>query len=547
MSDSFDYLVIGGGSAGCVVASRLTEDPSISLCLLEAGGKGDGMLVNIPAMAVMMAPTSINNWAFDTVPQPGLNNRQGYQPRGKVLGGSSSINAMIYIRGNRWDYDHWASLGNDGWSFDDVLPYFKLSENNDHFDDEYHGRNGPLGVSDLRTDSPFHRIFIDAAKECGYPEIEDFNGAEQEGAAAYQVTQQNGERCSTAKAFLFPHLNRPNLTVETKTQVLRILFEGKRACGVEIKQNGQVRTLRARKEVILSAGALQSPQLLMLSGIGDQAELAKHNIPLVHHLPGVGKNLQDHPDFVMSFHSSSKDTFSFTWGGVARLIKGIKPFRQQRRGPWTSNFAEVGAFVKSSEDKDIPDIQLHLVTGLVDDHGRKAHYVKGLSCHVCLLRPRSKGTIQLASADPEAAPLIDPGFLQDPQDMEDLLEGFKITRRIMQAPAMARWITADPFCAHAQTDDEIRQLIREKADTVYHPVGSCKMGVDDQAVVDPKLKVHGIEGLRVVDASIMPTLIGGNTNAPSIMIGEKGVDLILGSSRIASASQSVPAAETASA
>ncbi|MEE2733622.1 MAG: GMC family oxidoreductase N-terminal domain-containing protein [Pseudomonadota bacterium] len=533
MSDWFDYLVVGGGSSGCVMAGRLTEDPNVSLCLLEAGGDGTSPLINIPAGLVMMGPTSINNWAFDTVPQPGMNGRLGYQPRGKTLGGSSAINAMVYIRGHRRDYDEWASLGNTGWSYDEVLPYFRLSEHNERIDDEYHGRNGPLWVSDLRTGSPFHDYFKQAAVECDFPVIDDFNGAEQEGVGVYQVTQKHGERWSSARAFLLPHLERPNLTVETHTQVLRILFEGKRAKGLEIKQRGKVRTLYARKEVILSAGAFQSPQLLQLSGVGDQAELSRHDIPLVHHLPGVGKNLQDHPDFIFGYHTNSMDTFGFTFGGVVRLLKAIKHYRKERRGLWTSNFAEAGAFLKTDKKLDAPDIQLHLVTGLVDDHGRKRHYVQGFSCHVCLLRPRSKGSVGLLSKDPEQPPMIDPAFLADPQDLEDMVEAYKMTRRLMNAPAISRWISEDPFTADVHSDDDIRAILRQRVDTVYHPVGSCKMGVDDLAVVDPELKVRGIEGLRVVDASIMPTLIGGNTNAPAIMIAEKAVDLIRGTSRVA--------------
>ena len=537
MSDWFDYLVVGGGSSGCVVAGRLTEDPNVSLCLLEAGGKGTSPLITIPAGLVMMGPTSINNWAFETVPQPGLNGRLGYQPRGKTLGGSSAINAMVYVRGHRQDYDNWADMGNSGWSYDEVLPYFRLSEHNERIDDEYHGRSGPLWVSDLRTDSPFHDYFTDAARECDYPINQDFNGADQEGVGVYQVTQKHGERWSSARAFLLPHLERPNLTVETETQVLRILFEGKRATGLEIKQGGKIRTLHARKEVILSAGAFQSPQLLLLSGVGDQSELARHDIPLVHHLPGVGKNLQDHPDFIFGYHTSSMETFGFTFGGVWNLLKAIKRYRRERRGLWTSNFAEAGAFLKTQKDLAAPDIQLHLVTGLVDDHGRKRHYVQGFSCHVCLLRPRSKGSVGLTGKDPEQPPMIDPAFLSDPQDLEDMVAAYKMTRRLMNAPAMSRWISEDPFTANVHSDDDIRAILRQRVDTVYHPVGSCKMGVDDMAVVDPELRVRGIEGLRVVDASIMPTLVGGNTNAPAIMIGEKAVDMIRGTSRVDAAVQ----------
>ncbi|KWK00133.1 GMC family oxidoreductase [Burkholderia stagnalis] len=533
MTRTFDYIVVGGGSGGCVVAGRLTERPDVTVCVLEAGNRGDGTLVNVPTGAVAMMPTRINNWAFETVPQPGLGGRRGYQPRGKALGGSSAINAMVYIRGHRSDYDHWAALGNDGWAFDDVLPYFRLSEHNERFDDAWHGRDGPLWVSDLRTGNPFHARYLEAARQAGLPLTDDFNGAQQEGIGLYQVTQKHGERWSAARAYLLPHVGRrDNLTVETHAQVLRILFDGTRAIGVEVRQHGEVRTLHARREVVLAAGAFQTPQLLMLSGVGPAAELARVGIRTLADLPGVGRNLQDHPDFIFGYRTRSVDTLGVSAGGGLRMLRELLRFRRERRGMLTSNFAEGGGFLKTRAELDAPDIQLHFVVALVDDHARRLHTGHGMSCHVCLLRPRSRGAVTLQSADPLAAPRIDPAFFGDPRDLDDMVAGFKLTRRLMQAPALAGWSTRDLFTANVTTDDEIRDVLRQRTDTVYHPVGTCRMGRDALAVVDPQLRVRGLQGLRIVDASVMPTLIGGNTNAPTIMIAEKAVDLMRGASRV---------------
>jgi len=535
MKTIFDYIVVGGGSAGCVVASRLTEDPNVSVCVLEAGGSGQSSLINIPAGVVAMVPTSVNNWSFETVPQIALAGRKGYQPRGKTLGGSSAINAMIYVRGHQWDYDHWASLGNTGWAFRDVLPYFRLSEHNERIDNEWHGRGGPLWVSDLRSDNPFQQRFLDAARQTGLPLNDDFNGVEQEGVGIYQVTQKHGERCSAARAYLLPHIGvRNNLTVETRAQVQRILFEGTRAVGVEVLQHGQIHVLRAHREVILAAGALQTPQLLMLSGVGPEAELQRHGVKVLLNLPGVGQNLQDHPDFVFVYKTPSLDAMGVSMGGGAKLLKEAVRFRNERRGMLTSNFAEGGAFLKTRQALDKPDFQLHFVVAPVEDHARKLRLGHGLSCHFCVLRPRSRGAVSLASNDPQAAPLVDPAFLQDPQDLEDMVAAFKLTRQLMQAPALASWITKDLYTAEIGTDEEIRTILRRRTDSVYHPVGTCRMGVDALAVVDSKLRVHGLQGLRIVDASIMPTLIGGNTNAPTIMIAEKAADLIRGIQRVKS-------------
>ncbi|QDZ29394.1 GMC family oxidoreductase [Noviherbaspirillum sp. UKPF54] len=521
-----DFIVVGAGAAGCALAGRLTEDPNVSVCLLEAGKRDDSWRIQVPLGFAFTVPTRAFNWAFETVPQPGLNGRRGYQPRGKTLGGSSSINAMMYVRGHRRDYDHWAALGNAGWSYDEVLPYFRKSENNADLRTDYHGNDGPLHVSYLRSPSPFFQLCIDAAVQAGFRHTHDFNGAQQEGIGYTQVMQKNGERCSAAKAFITPNLSRRNLRVETNACTTRILFEGRRAVGVEYRQGGKTHTIRARREVVVCAGAFQSPQLLMLSGIGDSEELRRHGIPVLHHLPGVGRNLQDHLDINLNYRASHPDLIATGPATGAALLKGILPYRRERRGIWTSNFAEVNGFLKSAPELPAPDLQIEISRGITNDHGRKKVMVRGFCVIVTVLRPRSIGRVGLASANPADAPLIDPNFLGHPDDLELFVKGIKIARQIIASPLLDRYRGAERYTGHARTDDELRDIVRERADTNYHPVGSCKMGIDEMAVVDPQLRVRGIAGLRVVDASIMPTLVGGNTCAPSIMIGEKGAQLI---------------------
>lgn len=530
----FDFVIVGGGSAGSTMAARLSEDPHVTVCLLEAGGKGTSILFRAPVGALALLPGygKLFNWAFKTLPQPGLNGRRGYQPRGRVLGGSSAINAMLYVRGHKSDYEDWAALGCDRWGWEDCLPYFIKSENNESKSDNFHGNNGPLHVSNQQSPRPITHAFVDAATANQYRAQTDFNDGDNEGVGMYQVTQfhsseKNGERCSAATAYLQPVMNRPNLTIITKARATKILFEGKRAVGVAYQQHKTSKTLRANKEIILATGALQSPQLLQLSGIGCPNDITPHGIAMIHELPGVGHNLQDHLDFTLGYKTSDTNNFGIGLKGTMRLMTAMLKWWRTGTGMIASPFAEGAAFLKTDPSRDRPDIQLHFVIAVVDDHARRLHLGYGYSCHVCVLRPYSRGTVTLKNADPMSDPAIDPQFLSDRRDLETMIKGAKMTRQILHTEPMASYAKRELFgVKDNMTDAEWERHIRARADTIYHPVGTCKMGIDNLAVVDPQLRVHGLTGLRVVDASVMPTLIGGNTNASTIMIAEKCADMI---------------------
>ncbi len=528
----YDYIIAGGGSAGSVLAARLSEDPGTTVCLIESGGQGRDLLIRAPAMVAAMVSgrPPIHNWSYHTMPQAGLNGRRGFQPRGRALGGSSAINAMLYTRGHPSDYDEWADLGASGWDWQSVLPYFRKAEGNARGASPLHGATGPLQVGDQLYPRPISRAFVQAMGDVQVPETKDFNGTVQDGAGLYQVTQfhhgaRKGERCSAAAAYLHPVMNRRNLTVLTHTQAQKITLDGTRATGLIVERGWKALHLTARREVILSAGAFGSPQLLMLSGIGPEDELRAHGIPVIHALENVGKNLQDHLDFTISHQSLRPDVVGLNPKGLLRLAKAGLHWRKTGEGLFASPMAEGGAFFRSTPDQPKPDLQIHFVVGIVDQHMRKLHLADGFSANVCVLRPASRGQLGLASSNPGHAPRIDMGFLSDPKDLATLMRGARLTEAMLQSPALAPW-RGKRYYPHDGSDAGLEAAIRSHADTIYHPVGTCRMGSDADAVTTPDLRVNGLQSLRVVDASVMPRLIGGNTNAPTIMIAERAADLI---------------------
>jgi len=525
----FDFIIVGAGSAGCVLAARLSENPHHSVCLIEAGKQDKNPLIHIPFGLSLLARIKGIGWAYATAKQPELNNRELHWPRGRVLGGSSSINAMCYIRGVKEDYDNWQSLGAEGWNWDSVLPFFIKSENQQHGASDYHGVKGPLSVSDLRHKDVLSESFVKAAPEVGENIVDDFNGPQHEGLGFYQVTQQGGQRCSAAKAYLTDAMSRPNLTVITEALVEEVVIENKVAKGVKLFKGGSCLTLQANKEVIVSGGAINSPQILMLSGVGPKQHLVKHGIACKVDLPGVGQNLQDHLDAIIQHRCDAKEGYAVALSAFPKYVKSVFQYIFNRNGVFSTNIAEAGGFVKTQYANEIADIQYHFLPAILLDHGRKTAFGYGYGVHVCCLYPESRGEITLQSADPSKPALIDPKYLTHEYDQKVMIDGVKKARAILATKEFeqykSREIGPGP---DVQSDEEILDFIRKRAETIYHPIGTCKMGKAEDAytVVDPQLKVKGVERLRVIDASVMPTLIGGNTNAATIMIAERAADFI---------------------
>jgi choline dehydrogenase-like flavoprotein len=524
-ADEFDIIVIGGGSGGSAAAGRLSEDGKYSVCLLEAGSANKSWRIKAPGMMPFLPKNA--NWGYETVPQPGLNGRNGFQPRGKGLGGSSAINAMVYIRGCAWDYDNWAALGCDGWSYAEVLPWFKRAEGNVRGASAFHGGDGPLSVSDQTWPNKGSLDFIEAGAALQLPRNDDFNGAQFEGVGLFQVTHRAGERCTAARAYVEPQQAKGALHVETGALVEKIIFENGRAVAVRIRQGRKLRTVRARRAIILAGGVFGTAQILMLSGIGPADHLAEHAIPLVVDRPAVGSDLQDHIDYVAGFETGGTVFMGSNFSTTFKTIGSLLRWWRDRSGPMTTPYAEAGGFAKSSPAVAVPDLQFHFIPAILEDHGRTKVSTPGFSGHVCVLRPESRGSVRLASADPAAAPLIDPGYFSDDRDMAVMKAGVRMLMRILTASPLKEHGGKDRHNTPVDDDAALEQLIRNRADTVYHPVGTARMGSDADAVCDTRLQVRGVEGLYLADASIMPRVVSGNTNAPSIMIGERCAAFVL--------------------